>query len=1554
MKRFLALVMIVMMVMTSLPLDGMTFAEDTYTELIISEYVEGSSYNKAIEIYNGTGATVDLANYALGIHASGGPDQTSNIQLNSGSLTELAAGATLVIAHSSAVDAVKQVSQIQTGSLNFNGNDLVVLKNGDTIIDSFGQSGNDADFAKDHTYRKLTTVVVGDVNLQDTVDYGVWEMLPKDAFDDLGKYGDTTTDPELPTDPETPSDPVVSDIKIYDIQGAAQVSPYDGQTVEGISGIVTATLHYKFDMYGSYIDGFYMQDPTGDANDQTSDAIFVRTSQTVSVGDSVVVSGTVKDYVKQMDFYAYDIDNQLSVTSLMASQVQVVSSGNPLPAPVILGQNGRVVPHDLIASENFATYDANTYAADFYESVEGMRVKIENPHVVSAYINRVVGVVPDGGATAKAENDLTTTGGVVLEKNDVNTEVLLVNGAIKPITSAKYILMGADFDADLVGIIDYEWTNYQLYITEDLPTFTQPTYERQSFKYETTDDELVIGSYNVYNHSATDEQRKTDGIAHQIVNDMKSPDILGLCEVQDNNGTATDGVTDASKTYEAFISAIQAAGGPTYEWIDIKPVYNAEGGEQSGNIRVGFLYNPMRVTLVDGIKGTSTQTVAVDESGHLTLNPGRIAATEPAFDGTRKSLAAEFEFNGENVIVIMDHLKSKGGDNGIYGNVQPPVLHSEDKRVQQAQLVNDFVDSIIAKNADAKIVVMGDMNDFQFSSPVQALQGDALVNMVDHLDKSEQFSYSFNGNAQVLDHILVSKNLVADTAVDIVNINSYFGKQDKINKHSDHDPIMVKIAGIQGEAPAVYPVIPSVYGEVAENTKVSLSSRTAEAKIYYAIDTALDLENLDNNTLYTEAITIDKAMTINAVAVSGDAISAVKHFEYRLQMPVSTVAEARAAEKGTEVALEVYLTSPLGVLGNKTFFFQDATGGGYVYNSNDFAGFEVGSHVRLEGTTDLYHGLFQMKLTRATLLDQPQVQAPVTITPADFGEAYEAQYIKLKNMIIDEISSDTYKNQKMILSKDGIKIYVKLDSRNESADFASTFTVGDEVTVQGMITEYDQKYTLILKTAGDVKKAGKTTVKEARELPPGSEVTLDVYLNGDLGVQGYKTFFFQDQTGGGYVYNKTDYPELTAGSHVLIEGKTSVYNGMFQINVTAITPQEDPQVQTPIVIAGSEFGEAYEAQLISLIGEIKAISSDKYNNQLLTVTVDGVDIQTKLDSRNEKADFTTLFAVGDEVTVTGCIYDTKGNYTLIHRSVSDVVKRGAITIAAARQMIDTPDVMVEGIVSCEPGTMGNKSFTFQDATSGAYIFAKSLETEVHLGDVIRLTGTPTEYKGLLQFKNFTIKVIGHDNLAPKVIDVKEIGESVENQLVTVRGLKLVSINNDKYNNAYATFENSKGSFSVKLDSRSGSDYDMLMNKMKDAYGFDVTGVVYQSNDRYSLTLRGLEDIKCLEDPAIVNLKMTDYTGNEVFEVKRNTFAFAACEIQADYDFEGVLLYKVTRNKKDFRIGILNNAETNQGVYQFGFDTFYAKKGKYEITVYYLEDLEGQKVLSEKTFYFRVR
>ncbi|WP_249745511.1 5'-nucleotidase C-terminal domain-containing protein [Mesobacillus boroniphilus] len=564
----------------------------------------------------------------------------------------------------------------------------------------------------------------------------------------------------------------IEGLTIADIQGESHSSPYAGENVKGVEGIVTHV-----------VDGsnFYMQSATADSNPKTAEGILVyKGMHGAKAGDLVKVNGQVKEWV--LDGYSDKLDTDLAMTEINAStgSVEVVSSGNELPAAVVIGKDVQP-PTQIIDNDAFGAFDPQEDGIDFYESLEGMRIALENPTAVGPQKYGEIPVII-GKVEGKTYTD---AGGTILSEDNFNPERFHLLT-----TDRNYVVKTGDsFGGTVTGVVSYGFGNYKVLVSE-LPTKIEGTNQREEASIVKADDKLTVASYNIENFTGND-QEKVDKIAESIVNNLKTPDIIGLVEVQDNNGQTNDGTVSADKNYEALIASIVAHGGPAYEWTDIAPENNLDGGAPGGNIRVGFIYNPERVTLNEGIKGTATEAVAY-ENGSLTLNPGRIEPQNEAFASSRKPLAAEFTFNGEEVIVIANHFNSKGGDQGLFGKNQPPVLGSEVQRMKIANVVKGFITDVLSKNENANVVVLGDLNDFEFSNPIQTLKGDILTNLVEMVPKAERYTYNYQGNAQVLDHILATNKLAAGAEADIVHLNSQF--MEAHGRVSDHDAVLAQFS----------------------------------------------------------------------------------------------------------------------------------------------------------------------------------------------------------------------------------------------------------------------------------------------------------------------------------------------------------------------------------------------------------------------------------------------------------------------------------------------------------------------------------------------------------------------------------------------------------------------------------------------------------------------------------------------------------------------------------------------------------------------------------------
>src|SRR5690606_22538901 len=238
------------------------------------------------------------------------------------------------------------------------------------------------------------------------------------------------------------------------------------------------------------------------------------------------------------------------------------------------------------------------------------------------------------------------------------------------------------------GPIEYDsYGGYTLMATE-LGEVADNGLEREVTAKQSRAD-LSVATYNVENLSGVDDQAKFDDLAGGVVENLRSPDIVTLEEIQDNNGADGngDGVVAADETLDRFVDAIAAAGGPRYEWRQIDPEESADGGQPGGSIRVGFLYNPDRVSFVDRAGGDATTPVEVEKSrsgaAHLSVSPGRIDPQNEAWADSRKPLVGEFTFRGRTVFVVANHFASKGGDEPTHGRFQPPARSSEEQRVKQ-------------------------------------------------------------------------------------------------------------------------------------------------------------------------------------------------------------------------------------------------------------------------------------------------------------------------------------------------------------------------------------------------------------------------------------------------------------------------------------------------------------------------------------------------------------------------------------------------------------------------------------------------------------------------------------------------------------------------------------------------------------------------------------------------------------------------------------------------------------------------------------------------------
>lgn len=580
--------------------------------------------------------------------------------------------------------------------------------------------------------------------------------------------GATTTSPQATAPKEVKN--------IGEVQGESHESPLAGKEVVINNVVVTKTDK----------TGFYVQDKVSDNNPKTSDAVYVASKDKVESGDLLKVQGTVKEgYMEEYSVKPGQTFKKpagsLTVTQIINATITKLGKAD-LPKALNISEK---MPKDIV--DNTPTkYNPEIEALDYWESLEGMRVEVTKPKVTGPQYKGDIYVLPGDYKGQKLNN----IGGVNLRPGVQNTEVLPITVGNKFVAKAKDY-----FNENITGVVTYKNKTYKI-DPSSVPAIQDGGLKREVSKIYPSEDKLTIASYNIENFSANNKghdetpEEKVDKIANSFIKEVHSPDIITLIEVQDNNGGVNDGTVDGVKSGEKLAQRIKSLGGPDYKYTEIAPVDGKDGGKPGANIRVAYLYNPKRVTLIGKEKGGSEEAARF-VNGHLEKNPSRVDPTSVHFEKVRKSLAAEFDFKGERIVVIANHLKSKLGDDAIYGSNQPSVENTRPKRIEEAKILNAFIKEGLRQNPNLKFVLTGDFNDFEFSDSVRTIVGNELVNLMAEHEQGDRYSYFYRGSNQSLDNILISKNIKDKVVFSPVHINASF--MEEHGRASDHDPVVVQI-----------------------------------------------------------------------------------------------------------------------------------------------------------------------------------------------------------------------------------------------------------------------------------------------------------------------------------------------------------------------------------------------------------------------------------------------------------------------------------------------------------------------------------------------------------------------------------------------------------------------------------------------------------------------------------------------------------------------------------------------------------------------------------------
>jgi predicted extracellular nuclease len=751
-------------------------------DVVINEVLGSTtgSDSEYIELFNSGDSTVDISGWQVELWESDSGSSFGNTDAGSPYIvpnnTVIEAGSFFLFANELAQStySVNADVTIRANAIENSSYTMVLRDTDNNVINTiFVTDGGASDQAN----------IAGTVITPDLIIGPDGSFLPA-GFNRVPDASDNITILEFSPQPSpsgtpTSSQPPVVAIEatIMQIQGEGHTSPLEGEQVT-TSGVVTAVDS----------NGFYLQDINGDDNIATSDALFVFTGRnpSVEVGQTINITGSVSEYTP-----GGVSTRNLSATQISSPTIEVTGTAE-LPAAIILGNAGRPVPNQTIDDDAFASFDPETDGIDYFESLEAMRVVVPKPLAVSPTSRFLeIFTVADNGSSATGLSNRETLN---ISPDDFNPEKIQIDAdsGILPDFEFPMVNSGARF-SDITGVISYDFGNFQVHPTEAF-SVTASNLQPESTSIVKGNDRLTVASYNLLNLDINEDDGDTDvangrfaAIATHIVNNLNQPDVIGLQEIQDNNGSEQNEETSAEQTLQALVDAIKNANGIEYAFADTPNlVANSVGGQPGGNIRVAFLYNPERVKLLGDAEAlTDTADQATNSA-----NP---------FFGSRISLAANFEFNGETITVVNNHLSSKGGSAPIFGIEQPfdqrqedvSVNGSLDERQRQANAVNDFVKAILANNDKANVIVLGDMNEFEFVSPIQNILGEKLVNTTNKIDEDERYSFIFQGNSQQLDHILLSDALKENSEIDIVHVNSEFAETTQ--RASDHDPLVSSV-----------------------------------------------------------------------------------------------------------------------------------------------------------------------------------------------------------------------------------------------------------------------------------------------------------------------------------------------------------------------------------------------------------------------------------------------------------------------------------------------------------------------------------------------------------------------------------------------------------------------------------------------------------------------------------------------------------------------------------------------------------------------------------------
>ncbi|WP_019180486.1 ExeM/NucH family extracellular endonuclease [Microbacterium yannicii] len=738
-------------------------------DLLISEYVEGSSNNKVVEIYNPSTAAVDLAasGYSIAQYSNGNTSTSFTAALTG----TIAPDDVFVFAHGAADPAIlAQADQVSaTNAGLFNGDDAVALVKSGTIVDVLGQIGVDpgtewgtgATSTADNTLRRAAGTCVGDATGTDAFDPAAgWAGFAQNTFDGLGTHD---ADCALPPSTDPGTDPVeagcdLEPVAIGAVQGAGAATPVAGEDVL-IEGVVVG------DFQTGGFDGYYVQD-AGDGDAATSDGIFVYAPDgaEVAVGDVVSVAGQAAENFGMTQIVAADVELCGTAEVPAATALSL-----PLSEAEREAAEGMYVtlPQQLTVAETFEFGRFGTFSLSLGRQAQPTGLyDAGSPEAVALAAKNIAEsiTVDDGRGSQNPDPAIHPNG-----------EVFTLENAFR----------SGDLVTNVTGVLDYRFDVWAVQPTEGAdfavgnPRTTAPE----------VDGELKVASFNVLNYFTTltgpDARGANDEVEFErqeakIVTALAEidADVFGLIEIE-NNGTAVAALTTALN---------ERLGSEVYDHIET-------GVIGTDVITTALIYKPESVTPAGAFQ-------LMDQSKDARWLD----------DFNRPGLTQSFtDAAGATVTVVVNHLKSKGSDcNAVNDPTDPNGQgNCNGVRTQAAAALADWLATDPTAQGAGRELILGDLNSYAQEDPIQALAAAGYTDLLAQFEGQDAYSYVFDGQLGYLDYALAGTDVldeVADAAVwnvnadepSLIDYDMSFKQpaQDALYaedayRSSDHDPVIV-------------------------------------------------------------------------------------------------------------------------------------------------------------------------------------------------------------------------------------------------------------------------------------------------------------------------------------------------------------------------------------------------------------------------------------------------------------------------------------------------------------------------------------------------------------------------------------------------------------------------------------------------------------------------------------------------------------------------------------------------------------------------------------------